>query len=113
MSMPARTTSLICASASGGMPAMPRASSSALGRVWASATTSLTSPIASASSALTMQPVSSMRSAWYLPTARSRRWVPPAPGITPTLISGWAKRAEAPATIRSQCIASSQPPPRA
>ncbi len=69
--------------------------------------------MASACGAFTRQPVNSMRSAWNLPTARTRRWVPPAPGITPTLISGWANCADSPATIRSQCIASSQPPPRA
>ncbi len=80
---------------------------------WPSAATSLTNPMARASGARTVQPVNSMRSAWNLPTARTRRWVPPAPGITPTRTSGWAKRAEAPATIRSQCIANSQPPPKA
>ncbi|MFN8539693.1 MAG: hypothetical protein U0232_19705 [Thermomicrobiales bacterium] len=41
-----------------------------------------------------------------------RRWVPPAPGMTPMLISGWPKRALSAATIRSQVIASSLPPPR-
>ncbi|MCY1183331.1 hypothetical protein D9M73_239410 [compost metagenome] len=48
-----------------------------------------------------------------LPTARARRWVPPAPGSVPTFTSGWPKRALSAATIRSHIIASSQPPPSA
>ena len=47
-----------------------------------------------------------------LPTALVRRCVPPAPGMMPRLISGWPNRADSDATIRSQAIASSQPPPR-
>ncbi|HLX20695.1 MAG TPA: hypothetical protein VKR23_11135 [Gaiellaceae bacterium] len=47
-----------------------------------------------------------------LPIARVRRCVPPAPGSTPRLISGWPNFAVSDATIRSQTIASSQPPPR-
>ena len=60
------------------------ASSRARASVDSSATTSLTSPCRRACGA-TRQPVNSMRSAWNLPTARTRRWVPPAPGITPDL----------------------------
>src|SRR5690606_25013690 len=48
-----------------------------------------------------------------LPTVRASRWMPPAPGMIPTLISGWPKRAPSPATMMSACIASSQPPPSA
>ncbi len=48
-----------------------------------------------------------------LPTARVMRWVPPAPGMTPRLISGWPNWAVSLATIMSQAMASSQPPPRA
>ena len=47
------------------------------------------------------------------PIARVRRWVPPAPGMTPSRISGWPKLASSAATIMSQAIASSQPPPSA
>ena len=32
--------------------------------------------------------------AFDLPIARVRRWVPPAPGITPILLSGWPKTAK-------------------
>ena len=48
-----------------------------------------------------------------LPTARARRWVPPAPGITPMLISGCPNCAVSLAMITSQSIMSSQPPPSA
>ena len=48
-----------------------------------------------------------------LPTARTRRWVPPMPGMMPMRISGWAKLACSPAMMMSQCIASSLPPPKA
>ena len=47
-----------------------------------------------------------------LPTARASRWVPPAPGMMPSPVSGWPKRAVSEAMMRSQVIASSQPPPR-
>ena len=36
----------------------------------------------------------------------------PAPGMIPSPVSGWPNRAVSDATIRSQAIASSQPPPR-
>ena len=78
-----------------------------------SGTTSLTSPMASASRAGTGSPVSSIRMARNFPTARVSRCVPPAPGMTPSLISGWPNWASSPATIMSHSIASSQPPPRA
>jgi len=48
-----------------------------------------------------------------LPTARVSRWVPPMPGMTPSLISGWPNRALSAAMMSSHCIASSQPPPSA
>ena len=47
-----------------------------------------------------------------LPIARVSRCVPPAPGMMPSLISGWPNCASSPATIMSHVIASSQPPPR-
>ena len=46
-----------------------------------------------------------------LPTARVRRWVPPAPGMVPILISGWPKTAFSEAYMMSHIMASSQPPP--
>ena len=51
--------------------------------------------------------------AWCFPIARARRWVPPAPGMIPRVISGWPNSAVSEATIRSQSRASSQPPPKA
>ncbi|MOA19988.1 hypothetical protein D3C78_1404040 [compost metagenome] len=60
-----------------------------------------------------MRPVSAMSMALDLPMARGRRWVPPAPGITPSLISGWPKRALSAAMMKSHIMASSQPPPSA
>ena len=39
--------------------------------------------------------------------------MPPAPGMMPSLISGWPKRALSAAMMKSHIIASSQPPPSA
>ena len=50
--------------------------------------------------------------AMALPTALVSRWVPPAPGMTPMLISGWPKMALSEATIISQLMANSLPPPK-
>mmetsp|Transcript_165 Transcript_165/g.617 ORF Transcript_165/g.617 Transcript_165/m.617 type:complete len:241 (+) Transcript_165:81-803(+) len=47
------------------------------------------------------------------PTARVKRCVPPKPGIVPSLISGWPNLAVSAARMKSQVIASSQPPPSA
>src|SRR5450756_2097548 len=47
------------------------------------------------------------------PTARGRRCVPPAPGMTPSLISGWPNFAVSAAMVKSHIIESSQPPPSA
>src|SRR5574337_1590484 len=57
--------------------------------------------------------VSTMSIALALPIARGRRWVPPPPGIRPSVISGWPNRAESAAITMSHIIASSQPPPSA
>ena len=46
-------------------------------------TTRATRPLRSASAASIMRPVSTMSIALALPTARVRRWVPPAPGMMP------------------------------
>ncbi len=48
-----------------------------------------------------------------LPTSRVNRCVPPAPGITPRLISGCPNFAFSAQTMKSHIIANSQPPPRA
>ena len=48
-----------------------------------------------------------------LPMKRVSRWVPPAPGETPRVISGWPNLAFSAAMMKSHIIASSQPPPRA
>lgn len=61
-------------------------------------TTLLTRPKLRASFALKLTlPVKIISIALDLPTALTRRWVPPAPGITPNLISGWPKTAFSPA----------------
>ena len=60
-----------------------------------------------------MRPVSTMSIAFDLPTARGRRWVPPAPGMMPILISGWPNFALSAAMMKSHIMASSQPPPSA
>ena len=48
-----------------------------------------------------------------LPTARVNRCVPPAPGMTPIVISGWPNLADSEATIMSQDMATSHPAPNA
>ena len=48
-----------------------------------------------------------------LPTWRISRCVPPAPGMTPSLISGWPNLAVSAARMMSHIMASSQPPPSA
>ncbi len=48
-----------------------------------------------------------------LPTKRVRRWVPPAPGMVPMVISGWPNLAVSAARMKSAIMASSQPPPSA
>ena len=60
-----------------------------------------------------MRPVRIMSIAFALPTARGSRCVPPAPGMTPSLISGWPNFAVSAAITMSHSIASSQPPPSA
>ncbi len=58
-------------------------------------------------------PIRFISSALPGPTRRGSRWVPPKPGMIPSLISGWPKIAESAAIRKSQAIASSQPPPNA
>ena len=70
-------------------------------------------PAALGSSASIMRAVRQRSIAFALPATRGRRWVPPSPGGTPSLISGCPKRALSAAMTISQAIASSQPPPSA
>ena len=72
-----------------------------------------TRPQRSASAASIMRPVRHISIAFDLPTKRVRRCVPPAPGMTPSLISGWPNLAVSAAMMKSHIIASSQPPPSA
>src|ERR1039457_1461800 len=80
---------------------------------FAAGTTRATSPDFSASAASIMRPVKIISIALALPTARVSRWVPPIPGMTPSLISGWPNLALSAAMMTSHCMASSQPPPSA
>ena len=50
---------------------------------------------------------------WSADDAWRGRCDPPAPGITPRLISGWPNRAVSAARMKSHIIASSHPPPSA
>ncbi len=50
---------------------------------------------------------------WPCRPARVSRCVPPMPGMTPSLISGWPNLALSAAMMKSHIIASSQPPPSA
>src|SRR5437588_2043987 len=106
------TASLARRTAIGPFAAISRATPFASSSHASLATTRATSPCASASRAESMRPVRIMSIAIALPTARVRGCVPPAPGRPPRLISGWPNAAVSEATIRSQSIASSQPPPR-
>jgi hypothetical protein len=58
-------------------------------------------------------PIRFISSALASPTSRGRRWVPPKPGMMPSLISGWPNSADCAASRTSQAMASSQPPPKA
>mmetsp|Transcript_134396 Transcript_134396/g.287499 ORF Transcript_134396/g.287499 Transcript_134396/m.287499 type:complete len:202 (-) Transcript_134396:417-1022(-) len=86
-----------------------KASSSAL----PCGTTRDTRPARSASLAVSIAPLSTSSMAFDLPTARISRWVPPTPGIVPSVISGWPNFASSDAMMMSQLMASSQPPPSA
>mmetsp|Transcript_3912 Transcript_3912/g.11648 ORF Transcript_3912/g.11648 Transcript_3912/m.11648 type:complete len:234 (-) Transcript_3912:47-748(-) len=91
------------------LPAVLSASSSRS----AAGTTRATRPRSRASSADIWSPVRTSSIARDFPTARVKRCVPPKPGIVPSLISGWPNLAVSAARMKSQVIASSQPPPSA
>ena len=76
-------------------------------------TTLATTPQASASAADSRRPVRITSRARAGPTSHVSVCVDPPPGKIPTLTSGNPKVAPAPATIRSQASASSNPPPSA
>ena len=80
---------------------------------FSSGTTRETRPARSASCASIVRAVRQRSIAFALPTARGSRCVPPAPGMTPRLISGWPKRALSAAITMSHIIATSLPPPSA
>ena len=69
--------------------------------------------MASASAAPTNRPVKISSLARLGPISRVSRWVPPAPGMMPSLISGWPSIASSAAIRMSAHSASSQPPPSA
>mmetsp|Transcript_23977 Transcript_23977/g.33581 ORF Transcript_23977/g.33581 Transcript_23977/m.33581 type:complete len:209 (-) Transcript_23977:106-732(-) len=75
--------------------------------------TRLTSPALYASAAFIIRPPRISSIDLDLPTARVIRWVAPAPGIVPKVISGCPNFAFSEAMIISHIIASSHPPPRA
>mmetsp|Transcript_90450 Transcript_90450/g.193968 ORF Transcript_90450/g.193968 Transcript_90450/m.193968 type:complete len:216 (-) Transcript_90450:23-670(-) len=60
-----------------------------------------------------LRPVRMRAIALDLPIARINRCVPPAPGMMPSLISGWPKTALSLASMMSHIMAISQPPPKA
>ena len=100
--------------ASGGIVAIRAASSSAASTVASAGTTARDEAgRLRLDRADIERPVRISSIARALPIARVSRCVPPAPGMTPSRISGWPNVASSPATIMSQVIASSQPPPRA
>jgi len=113
MSWPSCMTSLIARTASDGISATVRAISTERDNASPSSTTSESRPIARASEAVIASPVRTIFAARYFPIARMSRCVPPAPGMMPTLISGWPNLVLLPAMIMSHVNASSQPPPSA
>ena len=75
--------------------------------------TRVTRPSSAASPADSNRPVMISSAARNRPSTVTSRWVPPAPGISPSRTSGQPKRTVSSATIRSQASANSRPPPRA
>ena len=89
------------------------ATSSARSRADPAGTTSSTTPSSCASVAPSLRAVKIMLAALDQPTRRVSSWVPPPPGMTPTLTSGSPTVAPSPATMRSHDRAISKPPPSA
>ncbi len=99
--------------ASGAIPIIVLASSSARSISRPGGTTSSTSPIRNASAAPIISPVRSSFNALDRPTNRGNRCVPPYPGINPSFTSGCPNFAVSLASRIVQAIASSHPPPSA
>ncbi len=90
---PSWMSRLQAATASGPLAAMRAASALTLAISSSAGNTASTRPMARASAAEIMSPVKHSSRAFATPTRRARRWVPPKPGMTPSLTSGWPKRA--------------------
>src|SRR3546814_16018478 len=88
-------------------PSMASASSSSC----ASGTTRDTNPIANASAAEIISPVSMSSAALAKPTARGSAQAPPSPGPSPSLMKLEAKLALSPSLHTSEEQASTQPTP--
>src|SRR5699024_2335931 len=87
-SRPLSTLSFAARRAWAGPPTKGVTQRRAASRTSSGSTTSSASPIARASSAPTWRPVKIICLARAGPTSRGSRWVPPAPGMTPRVISG-------------------------
>ena len=105
--------SLAIAAAGRDIEAIFSAAASASSINLSAGTTRLTRPERSASAASIIRPVRQRSIALDLPIARVSRWVPPMPGMVPSVISGWPNFAVSEAMMMSHIIASSQPPPSA
>ena len=70
-------------------------------------------PAASAFGADTGLPSVDISSAIFAPARRGNRCVPPAPGMIPSITSGWPTFASLVATRKWQACATSSPPPSA
>src|SRR6267143_2029790 len=105
--------SLASRTATGGRAAISMAIRLASSRYRSTGTTRLTRPNRSASTALIGSPMRMASMARTFPADRVQRWVPPAPGMMPSLTSGCPNWAVSEATIRSHISASSHPPPKA
>ena len=105
--------SLAIAAAGRDIEAIFSAAASASSINLSTGTTRLTRPERSASAASIIRPVRQRSIALDLPIARVSRWVPPMPGMVPSVISGWPNLAVSEAMMMSHIIASSQPPPSA
>ena len=105
--------SLAMAAAGRDIEAIFSAAASASSINLSAGTTRLTRPERSASAASIMRPVRHRSIALDLPIARVSRWVPPMPGMVPSVISGWPNLAVSEAMMMSHIMASSQPPPSA
>src|SRR5262249_51081567 len=112
-SSPASMACLAARRATAGPVAYRATRARATGSTWSSGATGSTRPIRSASAAPTKRPVNTMSLARAGPMSRGSRWVPPAPGMMPSRISGWPSWAPSPATRKSAHSASSRPPPSA